>query len=47
MSYNSYFRKHVCESCIETGENIIDGVVCEMTDANIDNCLSAMDPGDD
>lgn len=44
---NANFKKHVCKFCIETGDNYPGGVKCEMTDQDIDNCLVALDPGND
>jgi len=47
MSDNTYFKKHVCALCIETGDNIQDGIECEMSDADIDNCFREMNAGND
>ena len=41
------FKKHVCSECILSGDNMLDGVVCAMSDTDIDNCIWAMSPGDD
>ena len=34
------FKKHICSDCIKSG------IKCEMSDSDIDNCIWAMDPGD-
>lgn len=47
MADNTYFKKHVCSECIKTGDNIQDGIECEMSDADIDNCFWEMNAGDD
>jgi len=47
MEDYEYFKKHVCELCIETGDNMQDGVKCEMSDDDIDNCFWEMNAGDD
>jgi len=47
MEDYEYFKKHICSECIKTGDNIQDGIECEMSDADIDNCFWAMNAGDD
>jgi len=47
MADNTDFKKHVCSDCIKSGDNVHDGIACEMSDGDIDNCVWAMNAGDD
>lgn len=47
MSDNTNFKKHVCAYCISVGENVINGIKCQMTDDDITRCVADLNPGDD